>query len=441
MGRHDRNDDLTRGTDVSVDHEHGHDHQIPDLLSAHRATTLLGFCQERPVNDFVISSVSYAYPAVPGDVRAGLATELGSVETALARASEAGIPTFILSTCLRIEIAFPTPVDRLDEALALVFEKVPTSQGSVRRSGSDAVEHLFRIVAGLESPVIGEREILIQFRQAAAAAVEHGAANGAFRGLFDAAVATARSVRKELPADPQRSMASIAAGLTAPANRVGVLGYGAMGRSVIEALLTLPHQPSVEVFARRPESIDTEGVIARSLTDAHAALITLPAVVSATSAKTRLIPANELADLLTARTEPLTMIDMAMPPDFSPPVGAAIRYHNIDDLADLARDHIPREGADRLVTEAAADFIHKIWAGKRTGHLIEHLFDQADEAVDEVVERLAGRLAAPEDRALLEQAARTAARKVLHRPVHYLAGDGTDDAAAIAAAFGVGIDE
>lgn len=393
------------------------------------------------MNDFVISSVSYAYPAVAGDVRAGLATALGAIETALTRASDAGMPTFILSTCLRIELAFPAPMSRVDEVSALLFEEEPTSQGSVRRSGSTAVEHLFRIVAGLESPVIGEREILVQFREAAAAAVEHGAANGTFRGLFDAAIATARSVRKELPADPQRSMASIAAGLTTPADRVGVLGYGAMGRSVTDALLALPHRPSVEVFARRPESIDTEGVIVRSLTDAHAALVTLPAVVSATSAKTRLIPANELADLLAARTEPLTMIDMAMPPDFSPPAGATVQYHNIDDLADLARDHIPREGADRLVARAAAEFMHKVWAGRRTGHLIEHLFDQADEAVDEVVERLAGKLTAPEDRALLEQAARTAARKVLHKPVHYLAGDGTDDAAAIAAAFGVGIDD
>jgi len=393
------------------------------------------------VNDFVISSVSYAYPAVPGDVRAGLATALGTVEAALTRASDAGVPAFILSTCLRIEVAFPKPIDRLDEALALVFEKVPTSQGSVRRSGSNAVEHVFRIVAGLESPVVGEREILIQFRQAVAGAVEHGAASGTFRGLFDAAIATARSVRKELPADPQRSMASIAAGLTAPADRVGVLGYGAMGRYITEALLALPHRPSVEVFARRPELIDAEGVIVRSLTDAHAAIVTLPAVVSATSAKTRLIPASELADLLAVRIEPLTMIDMAMPPDFSPPAGTVVRYHNIDDLADLARDHIPKERADRLVTRATAEFIYKIRAGRRAGHLIEHLFDQADEAVDEVVDRLAGKLAAPEDRALLEQAAHTAARKVLHKPVHYLAGDGTDDAEAIAAAFGVDIDE
>lgn len=391
--------------------------------------------------DFEISSVSYAYPVVPTDDRAGLATALGSVDRALARLAEADISTFILSTCLRIEIAVPGPADRLDDALRLLFGEVPTLKGSVRRSGAEAVEHIFRIVSGLESPVIGEREILVQFRRAAIDATKLGAARGAFVGLSDAAIATARSVRKELPTDPQRSMAAIAAGLTAPADRVAVLGHGTMGRAVVEALATLEHRPTVEVYLRRPEFSTGRKVIFRPLSNAASALTTLPAVISATSAKTRLIPANELVDLLTARSEPLTLIDMAMPPDFSPPPGAAVRYYDIDDLAALARHDIPREVPDRMVAQAAEELMHKIRAGRRTGQLIEHLFDQADVAAEEVVARLAGKLTTPEDRALLEQAARAVARKVLHEPVHYLSGDGADEAAAIAAAFGVSLDD
>ncbi len=390
---------------------------------------------------FEFSSVSYAYPAVPGDDRASLALALGAVDAALARLVDAGISGFILSTCLRIEIATPAPMERIDDALRCIFGEVPTQQGSLRRSGTEAVEHIFRIVSGLESPVIGEREILVQFRRAAADAAKHGEARGTFIGLFDAAIATARSVREELPADPQRSMATIAASLTKPADRVAVFGHGVMGRAVAEALLALEHRPTVEVYVRRPELIASQQVIIRPLSEATSALATLPAVISATSAKTRLIPAEELADLLATRSEPLTMIDMAMPPDFSPPSGVAVEYHDIDDLAALARGRIPREVADQMVAKAAEEFMHKVEAGRRTGHLIEHLFDQADDAVDEVVDRLAGRLSAPEDRALLEQAARTAVRKVLHKPVHYLASGGTDEAVTIAAAFGVGLED
>jgi glutamyl-tRNA reductase len=339
-----------------------------------------------------------------------------------------------------VEIATAGPPDQLDDALRILFGEIPTVRGGFRRQGSDAVEHLFRIVAGLESPVVGEREILVQFRQAAAAAANIGATNGAFRGLFDAAIASARCIRGELP-NPQESMASIAAGLTEPANRVAVLGHGAMGKCIIEALLALPHRPIVEVFARRPEAIDTKGVIARSLAEAPEALATLPAVISVTSAKTRLIPADQLAALLSTRTDPLTMIDMAMPPDFFPPSGAAVRYFDIDDLADLARDRTPTEQADRMVAESAAAFMHKMWAGKRTGAVIENLFGQADDAVNEVVERFAKKLNSPEDRAILEQTAHTAVRKLLHRPVRYLSGDGVGDATTVAAAFGIGLDD
>lgn len=411
------------------------------MLSAFPDTTLSKIVPEGALNDFQISSVSYAYPAVIGDDRADLVTALGTIEAALARAADAGIPAFVLSTCLRIEIAIPEAMDNVERALAVLFGQAPTLKGSISRSGAEAVEHLFRIASGLESPVIGEREILVQFRQAAASAATHGEVNGAFRGLLDAAIATARSVRDELPADPRRSMAAIAASLTPPADRVGVLGHGTMGRSVAEALLALPNPPTVEVFARRPDSIDTQGVIARSLTEAPRALRTLPAIISVTSAKTRLIPGRELSELLAGRTEPLTMIDMAMPPDFSPPADAAIRYHDIDALADLARQHIPREDADHTAAEAAAAFIHKVRVARRTGGLIENLFRQADSAVAEVVDRFAGRLASPEDRALLEQAARTATRKILHGPATYLSGEGADEAATVAAAFGIDLDD
>jgi glutamyl-tRNA reductase len=422
-------------------HEIGYDNVVFRLAVGPHIDHCQSILLEAPVKDFEIASASYAYPAVPSDDRAQLATSLGPVSTALTRLREAGIPSFILATCLRIEIAVPGPLERLDDALQILFGDVPKPRGTVHRSGAEAVEHLFRIVSGLESPVVGEREILVQFRHAALDAAKHGGANGTFVGLFDAAIATARSVREELPADPRRSMAAVAAGLTVGADRVAVFGHGEMGRSVAEALLSLPHSPTVEVYVRRPELIASQQVIIRPLTEAPSALVTMPAVISATSAKTRLIPADELAALLAARSEPLIMVDMAMPPDFAPPAGAAVEYHDIDHLATLAKEHMPKGRADEIVSHAAEEFLHKIWAGRRTGHLIEHLFDQADEAVNEVVERLAGKLTSPEDRALLEQAARTAARKVLHRPVHYLAGDGTGDAAAIAAAFGVGLDD
>ena len=391
---------------------------------------------ETTLIDLPISAASFAYPAVAGDDRARYATSLGAIGASLTRLAEAGISAFVLSTCLRIEVVVHGPKDHLDGALLLLFGDTEPIDG-IHRSGTVAVEHVFRVAAGLESPILGEREILTQFRQATACAAEHGAANGPLLGLLDAAIATARAARRHLPVDPARSMASIAATLVADTGRVGILGHGTMGRSVAEALLARPEPPTVEIFARRPEKVDTPGAVVRPLTEAPEAFHTHPAIVSATSAKTRLIPTDTLRALLARRVESLLLVDMAMPPDLDPPEGVPVRYVDIDDLADLARETISPIDADRFVAAAAADYVQRVRTRAQAGALIRSLFDRADVAAAEAVDRFAGKLTRPEDRPLLEQVARATVRKLLHHPVRYI-GEGNDDTFdVIASAFGI----
>ncbi len=392
------------------------------------------------MSGFTITSISFSYPAVSSEERALLATRLRSAKIALTLLSQHGVTAFLLSTCLRLELVVSGSAEKLGEAVRVVFGDMALPSGKVQREGSIAVEHLFRIVGGLESPVIGEREILVQFRQAVTDAIDHGGADGPFIGLFGAAIATARAVRTELPEDPQRSMAAIAADLVGTADRVAVFGYGAMGRALTEAILDLDHEPAVAVYVRRPELVVDDRVSVHPLNEAALAVSDSPAVISATSAKTRILPTDELRRALSRRTHPLTLIDMAMPPDFSPDEGALVNYFDIDHLASLARTHIVRDGADRLVAEAADEFMRKAVSGQRTGQVIKHIFEHADEVVNDVVSRLAGKLTAPGDRELLTQAAHSAVRKVLDRPVRYVAGEGTDHVGAIAAAFGVSPD-
>lgn len=392
------------------------------------------------MSGFTINSISFAYPAVSSEERALLATRLRSAKVALTLLSQHGVTAFLLSTCLRLELVVSGSAEKLGEAVRVVFGDMALPSGKVQREGSSAVEHLFRIVAGLESPVIGEREILVQFRQAVTDSTDHGGADGPLIGLFGAAIASARAVRAELPEDPQRSMAAIAADLVGTADRVAVFGYGTMGRALTEAILDLDHEPAVEVYVRRPELVVDARVSVHPLSEAVLAVSESPAVISATSAKTRILPTDELRRALSRRTQPLTLIDLAMPPDFSPDEGALVDYFDIDHLASLAQTHIVRDGADRLVAEAADEFIRKAVSAQRTGHVIKHIFEHADEVVNDVVSRLAGKLTAPGDRELLTQAAHSAVRKVLDRPVRYVAGEGTDDVGAIAAAFGVNAD-
>ncbi|MBT2523145.1 hypothetical protein J7E80_19680 [Arthrobacter sp. ISL-28] len=80
-------------------------------------------------------------------------------------------------------------------------------------AGTAMTEHLFSVGAGLDSAVVGEREIAGQLRRSLTAAQESGTASGALIRLFQAASRAARDVGSLITlGDAGRSMVSVAPG-------------------------------------------------------------------------------------------------------------------------------------------------------------------------------------------------------------------------------------
>lgn len=359
-----------------------------------------------------ITSASFAYPAVDGPARAGLARRL--------RPEACPSGTFHLATCLRFEVAVEGGADALEQALGALFDGSPDLSAAKVRSGLAAVDHLFRVAAGLESPIVGEREILTQFRQAVTTAHQDGRLGGLMTKLLETAVATGRQARELLPAAPHDSMAAVAAQAVGAAGRVAVLGAGLMSSAIVAGLQGLPAPPSVTVVARTPEKVKAGGVEVWPFDRAREALLDFDAVISATSAQQRLVSDEALAEILDRRRRPLVLVDMAMPPDFVPPSGAPVSYLDIDDLARMA-DRRPRaQAADALVQQVAAEAHQRLVEHDEVGPLIGALMGLADQVVDRTVDRFAGRLSSDADRAVLRQTAHTVARSLLARPVGYV---------------------
>lgn len=379
-----------------------------------------------------LSSASFAYPQHDGEIRAELARRLlGS------RMPEDG---FLLSTCLRVELVVPGPESLLDDALAGLFGETAGNAAPQIRKGERAVAHLYRIAAGLESPILGEQEILTQFRQTLIEAEEAGRVEGVFARLLEAAVAVGRQAREMLPGSPHNSMAAVAAQAVGTADRVAVLGSGIMAMAVVDGLSLLPAPPEVTVVARNPEKVaDRPDIEILPFDQARDVLETFPAVVSATSAKQRLVDDATLARTIAERSTPLVLIDMAMPPDFRPPTDSQISYVDIDDLARMADRRSRSEEADAFVESAAAEAFRQYRDHHEIGPLIGGLMGRADEIVDRAVERFKGKLSRSEDEAVLRQAVHTTARTLLAGPVSYLKQEERSAAAidVIADAFGV----
>ena len=155
----------------------------------------------------------------------------------------------VLSTCNRTEVyalsSAPDPIEPLRGALAARGRLGPETVAAAgfHHTGPDALRHLFRVAAGLDSMVVGEPEIQHQVRRAAAVAAEEGMLGDGLDAVFRAALAAGRRVRRETGVGRGAvSTASVCVALVRQAlgeiagRRALVVGAGAMASSAARAL-------------------------------------------------------------------------------------------------------------------------------------------------------------------------------------------------------------
>ncbi|HDH24621.1 MAG TPA: hypothetical protein ENH00_00300, partial [Actinobacteria bacterium] len=113
-----------------------------------------------------ISSLTFAHPHTSAGDRARLALADNALAAAYRRVDEVGIDAFVLSTCLRVEIVSVGCEAALDRVTEILYPDGTLPASGVRRNDQDVLLHLYRVAAGLDSPVVGEPEVLAQFRHA-----------------------------------------------------------------------------------------------------------------------------------------------------------------------------------------------------------------------------------------------------------------------------------
>lgn len=111
-----------------------------------------------------------------------------------------GLPFFILSTCNRTEIySWSTDVEPLMAILS--------HQGQCKREeltevvyikrGAEAVNHFFRVAAGLESQIVGDYDIISQIKTAFKGAKDNSRPNGILEKMFNYALQASKEVKNE----------------------------------------------------------------------------------------------------------------------------------------------------------------------------------------------------------------------------------------------------
>lgn len=357
----------------------------------------------------------------------------------------------------------PLAAERLVDAFGQWPHQLPFGswqRHSFRAAGRPAMEHLFRVASGLESTVVGEPQVLGQLKTAVSLARDHHLTNPSLEIVMRGAIRAGKRVRTECNLGrgaPSVSHVAVAkaAEIMGPLRHRGVLVVGAGPMSRIA--LRLLHQHGVATLFLASRTADRAEQAALGLAEAvpmggiEAVADRIDVIMTATNAPHVLLDASTVKQLQERRAgRPLLVIDMAVPRDIDPLVGAlpGVRLLNVDELqstagsdADHRRGWISMAGAILIEEVDAAEAALE---ARKASDTIAAVIQHANRLRDEVVERFNARLPdgdAAGKRAMRELAQSLTAR-LLHQPIQALRrAEEEGMRSAIAGAFGIDADD
>jgi glutamyl-tRNA reductase len=289
----------------------------------------------------------------------------------------------LLSTCNRVEIFFVS--SRPEETTPLVGKYLFKNSGIKEKEmsdytysyqGKDAVEHLFRVAASLDSMVVGEPQILGQLKQAYKQASELKGTGVILNRFFRKAFSVAKRVRTETNIGGSAVSISFAAVELAKkifgklkGKKVILVGAGEMAELAAQHLITqgvgdvVVANRTLERAVRLSRQFKGRAV---TLGEILQQLEYMDIMISSTGAVDLILTHDDLKPVMRKRrNKPLFLIDIAVPRDLDPGLNSLdnVYLYDIDDLnnvVDLNKTQRTKEAtvAERIVNEETLVFMN-----------------------------------------------------------------------------------
>ena len=354
----------------------------------------------------------------------------------------------IISTCNRTEIYCDTTQPRQALHWLADYHKLTAQHLEpyvYQLPREQAVKHAFRVASGLDSRVLGEPQILGQFKDAVRSAEEAGTLGLLLNKLFQRTFSVAKAVRSET--EIGASTVSMASAAVRFAERIypsiaeqSTLFIGAGEMIELTATHFGARHPRQMTFANR--TVERAQALAErfrgraiSLNDLPAQLAAHDIIVSCTASMLPIIGKGLIESALrTRKHRPLLIVDLAVPRDVETEVGALddVFLCTVDDLGKMAREGLDKREsavaqAEAIIETQVGDFMQ--WFDNRElVPTIRALRDDAERARRHEVERAVRLLARGDDAAkVLEQLSHSLTNKFLHAPTHALNHASDDD--------------
>jgi len=282
----------------------------------------------------------------------------------------------ILSTCNRVEVLAVTPLAEhtaIERIRAFLHERrhlPPDAYEAAlyRYVDREAVRHLFRVAASLDSMVLGEPQILGQVKEAYARAIAAGTVGKTLHLLLPRAFSVAKRVRTETAIGTEAvSVSSVAVELARKifedleGKTVLLIGAGKMAELTVRHLVAtgVRHLLISNRTRERAEQLaaqfDAEALPLEAL-PIHLARADI--VICSVGGTDYVLQRPHVAAAMPARrNRPLFLIDISVPRMIEPSVGQLenVFLYDIDDLEQIVRAHLEHRRYEAARAEVLVD--------------------------------------------------------------------------------------
>jgi glutamyl-tRNA reductase len=336
------------------------------------------------------------------DLREQITIEKDNLPGALASINDYLDQSVLVSTCNRLEVY--TYTDQEDVASKTLnffsdyfeIDKNVFADHLYSLEGRSSVNHLFKVVSGLDSMIVGEHQILGQVRDCYGIASEMESVKGPLMRLFHRAFRTGRMIRRETKlSNYGRSVSKTAVGLARDNinnledSTVMVVGAGDAGRLVVRAL-SYAGIKSILVANRTRERADelaeTLGGTSIAFENINDALKDVDVVISSTGSPGFVFNKSEIQNTISQRNnKPLVIIDIAVPRDVDPRVNElpGVEVYSMDDLAEYSGLNDPLFDTEilksQLMVDKETELFMSWWSSLDAAEVIGDLYQKADE--------------------------------------------------------------
>ncbi len=275
----------------------------------------------------------------------------------------------ILSTCNRVELYAYSNGEESVEVLVSLFLKEKSLPGAQKHffvhRGEQAVFHVFKVASSLDSMVVGEPQIVAQFKEAFGLAREAGTIGKILNRLFEKALRASKRVRLETGISRSAVSVSYAAVELAKKifgdlnnSRVLLVGAGEMGELAANYLKRLGSKIFItnRTYERALKLSRSLGGNALRFEDIESYLQDMDIVIVSTGARSYLITQKMIKRAMKKRSyEPMFLIDISVPRNVEPSVGEVdeVFLYDIDDLKEVVESNLK----DRLREAKKAEII------------------------------------------------------------------------------------